>query len=63
MQNALSTILISLALAQDAHAYIDPGSSILLLQGLLAALGAALVFIKHPIAAIKRLLKRGRDEE
>ena len=46
-----------------AHAYIDPGSSLLLLQGLFAFLGGLLVFVKNPIKAMKALLKRLRGEK
>lgn len=46
-----------------AHAYIDPGSSLLLLQGLFAFLGGVLVFVKNPIKAIKSLIKRLRGEK
>ncbi len=42
-------------------AYIDPGSGFVLWQGLIAALGAALVFIRKPWAAIKRWIDRLRN--
>ena len=51
-----------LTLSSPAFAYIDPGASMLLLQGLLALLGAIVVFIKNPIkvlrSAIRRLLNK-----
>ncbi len=50
-----------------SFAYIDPGSGILLWQGLIAAVGAFLMAISHPIQFIKaqfRKLKNAlkRDE-
>ena len=43
---------------RDALAYIDPGSGLLLIQGLLALIGGIIVFVKDPIAGIKRLWAR-----
>jgi hypothetical protein len=48
--------------AQSAMAYVDPGSSLLALQGLLAVGGALLIYVRHPIKAIKRLLYRIRGK-
>ncbi|WP_349742759.1 hypothetical protein [Roseateles cavernae] len=42
----------------SAFAYVDPGSGMLIWQGLLALLGAVLIFMRNPIEAIKRLLSR-----
>jgi hypothetical protein len=39
-------VLALLALAPDAHAYIDPGTGSLILQGLIAGLAAAAVVIR-----------------
>ena len=58
-------LLVVLAtLPSLAFAYIDPGSGMLLIQGLVAAVGAIIVFVKNPISTIKRLFARwlGRDE-
>lgn len=41
-----------------AHAYVDPGTGMLVWQGLIAAVGAFLVFVRNPAAAFKRLIKR-----
>ena len=41
-----------------ASAYIDPGSGMLLVQGLIALVGAIVVFIKNPIKSIKELFSR-----
>jgi hypothetical protein len=46
-----------------ALAYVDPGSGFVLWQGLIAALGAALVFVRNPIRAIINWLRRFRDRK
>ena len=40
-----------------AFAYIDPGSGMLIIQGLIAFLGACIAFIKNPIEKIKKILR------
>jgi hypothetical protein len=51
--------MVILCLApQDAFAYVDPGSGLLLIQGLLAVIGGTIVFLKDPIAGFKRLWAR-----
>ena len=50
--------LVAISLPATAHAYIDPGSGMLLWQGLIAAVGAVLVFARSPWQAIKRLVER-----
>jgi hypothetical protein len=42
----------------NASAYVDPGSGLLIIQGLLALIGGVIVFVKNPIAAFKRLWAR-----
>ena len=44
--------------AMPAYAYVDPGSGLLLIQGLLAFLGGLLVFIKNPIKTIKHFFDK-----
>jgi hypothetical protein len=58
---ALSLIVFFYPLS--AHAYVDPSSSLLILQGILAALGVALVFVRNPIKAIKKLIAKIRGKE
>jgi hypothetical protein len=50
-------IVLSLS-ASPAFAYIDPSSSLLLLQGLLAVVGGIIAFMKNPIQSAKQLLAR-----
>lgn len=50
--------LICWAYSAPACAYVDPGASLLALQGILALIGGLIVFVKHPIRAIKSLWRR-----
>jgi hypothetical protein len=64
-QNRSRSLRTTLTLAMllspaPAFAYIDPGTGMLLLQGLLAAVGAVIVFVRNPIKGIKSLLDRLR---
>lgn len=47
-----------LLIPMSAWAYIDPGSGMLVWQGVIAAIGAVIVFIRNPIQAIKDLINR-----
>ena len=42
----------------SAFAYIDPGSGMLLVQGLIALVGGIIVFIKNPVKSIKQVFQR-----
>lgn len=46
-----------------AYAYIDPGTGLLFMQGLFAALGFLVAFVKNPIKKIKDLSKRLRGKK
>ena len=50
--------LAALLTVPSAFAYVDPGSGMLLWQGLIAALGVVLVFVRNPIQSIKKFLER-----
>jgi hypothetical protein len=50
----LLAALVLLAPA-SAWAYIDPGTGLVLWQGLIALVGAGLLFIRHPLQGLKRL--------
>lgn len=41
-----------------AFAYVDPGSGMLVWQGLIALIGAVIVFVRSPKEAFKRLIAR-----
>lgn len=63
MLNIRLFIVALLALSPlSAFAYVDPGSGMLLWQGLLAAVGAALMFIRRPWEALKRFIDRFRNK-
>jgi hypothetical protein len=47
-----------LLMSPSVFAYIDPGSGMLLWQGIIAAVGVVLVFVRSPRKSIKRLLDR-----
>ncbi len=49
--------------ALPAYAYIDPGTGLLLMQGLFAALGFLVAFVKNPVKKIKDLSKRLRGKK
>jgi hypothetical protein len=49
-------------LTSSAWAYVDPGSGMLLWQGLVAAIGAVLIFIRNPIQVLKSWIDRLRGK-
>lgn len=56
-------ILVLALVPATAHAYIDPSSGILALQGLLAFLGGALMFLRSPRKWIADLIRRIRSRK
>jgi hypothetical protein len=59
MKNRRYGVLLMLAaLPLSAHAYVDPGSGMLIWQGVLALIGAIIVFLRNPVESIKRLFSR-----
>jgi len=65
-QLLLALLVLCLA-PQDAFAYVDPGSGLLLVQGLLAVIGGVIVFIKNPVTVFKqwwaRMLSKSRHQD
>ena len=62
--NFLVKIVILTALfSTTAHAYVDGGTALLLLQGAFAAIGAALVFLKKPWQLIAKIFSRKKTTE
>ena len=51
-----------LLFSSTAWAYVDPGSGMLLWQGLIAAIGAVLIFLRNPIQVIKSWIDRIRGK-
>lgn len=57
-------VLIALVLSPvSAFAYVDPGSGMLVWQGLLAAIGAVIVFVRNPKETLKQWLARFRKKQ
>ena len=50
-----SRIIILLLLPNLAFAYVDPGTGVLLWQGLIAAVGVILLLVKRPLLWIKKI--------
>lgn len=58
----LRTVFFWLFLAANAQAYVDPGSGMLLWQGLVALVGAILIFFRNAIQVIKSWFDRIRGK-
>ncbi len=54
----LFAAMFAFCFVSDAHAYVDPGSSFLLLQGLLAVVGGILIFLRNPVVTIRNFLQK-----
>jgi hypothetical protein len=57
---ALLCLFLSLVLPSTAFAYVDPGSGTMIWQGLFAAIGMVIAFLRTPTEAIRRLIARLR---
>ena len=55
INNIIKTVIIFTLFIEQAYAYVDPGSGLLILQGLLAVVGMLLMMIKHPIVTMRKL--------
>jgi len=57
-------IALYISATSVAHAYIDPGTGSLMIQGLIAALASVAVFWRHIVARLKTFFGRqsGPDE-
>ncbi len=53
-------IVLLLFAAPSAHAYVDPGSGMLLLQGMIALIAGVIAFFRSPWRAIAKLWRRIR---
>lgn len=49
---------LSLTHLTTAWAYVDPGSTLLMIQGLLAFIGGVVVFAKSPVKTIKEWIAK-----
>jgi hypothetical protein len=59
----LRALLMSAIFTTNAHAYVDGGTALLLLQGLFAGIGACLVFFKKPWQFITKLFSRDKKND
>jgi hypothetical protein len=60
---SLLVLIVAVALASHptaALAYVDPGTGMMLLQGLIAAIGAVAVVVGRPFRWLRRKLKPSR---
>jgi hypothetical protein len=53
-------LLTCLCAPMPVFAYVDPGSGMLLWQGLLAALGVVIAFVRNPWQVIKSIMNKFR---
>jgi hypothetical protein len=60
--NRLYFLFLLIFIPIPAYAYIDPSSSLLLIQGALAAIGGVLMIVRNPIKAIKNLIAKIRGK-
>jgi len=58
--NYLFLLLLMLVFPSTSHAYIDPGSGMIILQGLIAILGGCIVFIRNPKKTIINWIRKVR---
>lgn len=63
LMKSIGLFLVLFSWIGAAHAYIDPGTGLLLLQGLLAAIGGLIFFVKHPIQALKRFVAKFKKKQ
>jgi len=64
MRKIITLLWLYLLVLPPAHAYVDPSSSLLLIQGALALVGGVIAFVKHPLEKLRaawRWLSRKRD--
>lgn len=61
----LVTLLALISFAAPAFAYVDPGTGMLAIQGLIALVIGIVAFVRHPIQTIGRWWRRwtGKDKD
>lgn len=59
----LRLVFLSALLSSNAHAYVDGGTALMLLQGAFAAIGAVLVFLKKPGQLIAKIFSRKKKND
>jgi hypothetical protein len=56
----IAVLVLLLTACTAAHAYIDPGSGMLAIQGLIALVIGILAFVRHPVRTVRDWLDRWR---
>lgn len=62
MQRAFLLLLFGLVSIEDAHAYIDPGTASLWVQGILAAVAAVVATVRLYWGKLKSMLGRKKPD-
>lgn len=62
---ALIILLATLGFTGPAFAYVDPGTGMLAIQGLIALVIGVVAFVRHPFQTISRWWQRltGKDKD
>lgn len=58
----LFVLIAALWFAPPANAYVDPGTGMLAIQGLIALAIGVLAFVRHPIRTVKEWWSRLRNK-
>lgn len=58
---SLVLLLLTLGFTSSAFAYVDPGTGMLAIQGIVALLIGVLAFFRHPIQTIRNAWRRWRS--
>jgi len=56
-------IMLGIVAVQPANAYIDPGTGMLAVQGLIALAIGIIAFVRHPIKTLRALIARWRNRD
>jgi hypothetical protein len=56
--NAIKLFTLCITFPGVAYAYVDPGMGMLVMQGIIALIGAVIFFLKNPIKFLKSIIKR-----
>jgi uncharacterized membrane protein HdeD (DUF308 family) len=61
--NPLLVLAALLSATTSAHAYIDPGSGMLAIQGVIALVVGVIAFVRHPLRSFRTWLERWRSRK
>jgi uncharacterized membrane protein HdeD (DUF308 family) len=63
MRLQVFVFLWALLYVSSASAYVDPGTGMLMIQGLIALIAGVIAFMKNPWQGLKALLRRFRNKK